>query len=302
MNTTPKNVALQVGALIALFASITSFLILIFGVINIIFPDAAAGYYEYASSQSGIRYAIAMLVVFFPAFIFLTRIVNVARRSESVFYHSLTRWLMYFALLVGSLILLGDLVAVILTFLNGEITVRFVLKAGSILVVIGSALYYYWHDTKGYWKNKEKQSVMIGAIAGVIVIAGIVYGYMNIDSPAIVREAKIDQQQLTDLQDMQWRIESNYHQAETLPKTVAELYTDTPVPVAPESRDAYQYKVTGDTTYELCATFADITPQSERMMSKPYFEPGYDSNNYNWEHGAGEKCFERTVTKADKNI
>lgn len=302
MNTTPKNVALQVGALITLFASVVSFLILVFGIINIIFPDAAANYYEYESAQSSIRYAIAMLVVFFPAFIFLTRIVNKARRSESTFYHSITRWLIYFTLLIGGIVLLGDLVTVILTFLNGEITTRFVLKAAAILIVIGSALYYYWHDAKGFWKDKEKQSIGIGVVVSLIVVSGVIYGYMSIDSPSIVREAKIDQQQITDLQDMQWRIEASFAQTETLPETVDELYTDTTMPSAPEDRGDYRYLVTGDESYELCATFAEATPQNERMMAKPMSEPGYNASNYNWEHSTGEKCFERIVTSVPEKF
>jgi hypothetical protein len=41
--------------------------------------------------------------------------------------------LVYLSLLVGGGVLLGDLVAVILAFLNGEITTRFILKAGVLL-------------------------------------------------------------------------------------------------------------------------------------------------------------------------
>jgi hypothetical protein len=47
--------------------------------------------------------------------------------------------LVYLSLLVGGGVLLGDLVAIILAFLNGEITTRFILKAGVLLVVVGAA-------------------------------------------------------------------------------------------------------------------------------------------------------------------
>ncbi len=301
METTPKNFALQIGAFITLFTSISGLITLLFGIINMNFPDAAEGYWGYESAQSTVRYAIALLVVFFPAFVFLTRKVNQARRNESSLYHSLTRWVLYIALLIGGLVLLGDLVAVILTFLNGELTTRFLLKALTILVVVGGAMYYYWQDSKEYWKTREQQSIMIGGVVAVVVIASIVYGYTRIDSPQVVRESRIDQQQLVDLQDMQWRIEAFHAENEELPERIEEVYNDgIDMPVAPEERAAYEYEVTGDLSYELCATFASATPESERMMSKPMFDPAYNPNNYNWEHDEGKKCFERTVVKSEK--
>jgi len=296
METTPKNFALQIGAFITLFTSISGLIMLLFGLINIAFPDAAEGYYGYESSQSSVRYAIALLVVFFPAFIFLTRKVNQARRQETNFYHTLTRWILHLALLIGGLVLLGDLVAVILTFLNGELTTRFILKALTILVVVGSAMYYYWQDSKEYWKTRERESIMIGALTSLIVVFAIVYGYTQIDSPQVVREMKIDQQQLIDLQDMQWRIEAYYFGKQTLPSDLAEAYMDMPVPTAPVGRDTYEYNATGEMTYQLCATFVNQTTESERMMSRPMFDLSYNPNNHNWEHKSGRKCFERTIT------
>ena len=297
METTPKNFALQIVAIITLFVSISGIIALLFGLINIKYPDEAEGYWAYESAQSSIRYAIALLIVFFPAFIFLTRRVNQASRQESNFYHTLTRWILYLALLIGGLVLLGDLVAVILTFLNGELTVRFILKAATILVVVGSAMYYYWQDTKGYWRDNEQQSIYIGAILSFLVVVALVYGYTRIDSPQVVRELRLDQQQLVDLQDMQWRIEAYYAENGQLPDVLSAVYKDISEPTAPETREPYSYRSTGETSYELCATFGRSTPESERMASKPILDPAYNPNNYNWEHGSGEKCFERTVVK-----
>lgn len=293
--TTPKNFAIQIGAFITLFTSIGGLIVLLFGLIKINFPDAAEGYYGYESAQSSIRYAIALLIVFFPAFIWMTRLVNQAKRSESNFYHALTRWVLYLALLVGGLVLLGDLVAVILTFLNGELTTRFILKALTILVVVGSPMYYYWQDSKEYWKGNERQSVTIGAVVSLIVGATIIFGYTKIDSPQVVREARLDQQQIFDLQDIQWRVEAYYADNASLPKDLSLVYTDLPKPSAPENRADYRYQVTDETSYELCATFMKATPESERMMAKPIYDTSYNPNNFNWEHNAGEKCFERTV-------
>ena len=126
MNT-PKNFALQLGALITLYVSLTSLMTLLFAVITVAFPDAADGYYTVESATSTIRFSAAILIVFFPVYLWLTRTLNQIRRKEDGVYLTLTKWLIYLSLLGGGGVLLGDLVAVIYNFLEGEITTRFVL-------------------------------------------------------------------------------------------------------------------------------------------------------------------------------
>lgn len=297
MQDTQKSFALQVGALITLYISISSFLILVFGLINILFPDQVDVYYDVSSNQEGMRYAIASLIVFFPAYILLTRLVNQARRQADNLYHTLTKWVIYLSLLIGGLILLGDLVAVILTYLNGEITVRFLLKAAALFLTISAALWYYAKDVKGYWNDHERESIRAGAVTLVVVVAVIVLGFYYIDSPQTVREMRLDDEQVSDLSDIQWHIEAYFDEVGELPVAVDDVYEGRDLPMAPEGRSDYQYRILDDTTYELCATFAFATPETERYYPvKPMVEDGYDPNNYNWEHDAGLKCFKRTVS------
>jgi hypothetical protein len=86
MENNAKHFALQLGALITLYVSVGSLISLLFGVITIAFPDPTNSW-EYVGATDGIRFAIALLVVFFPAYIALTRIVNRERRGTGV--HSL---------------------------------------------------------------------------------------------------------------------------------------------------------------------------------------------------------------------
>lgn len=288
-----KSFVTQLASLITLFVSIPAVVTLVFSIINIQFPDAVDSYWQIESAESGIRYSIAVLVVFFPAYLWLTRRVNQARRSEGQLYHTLTKWLIYLALLVAGLVILGDLAVVVYTFLGGEITVRFILKALALIAIIGPVAYYYVLDAKDFWQDKEKQSVMVGGGALVVILALAVLGYMNISSPSEAREVKLDQEQIYDLQDMQWRVENHYQMTGSLPTSIEAVYTDFPVPIAPEGRDNYEYNITGGDTYELCATFVHGTPSSERQMTKPIQTNDIYLQNQNWEHGAGQKCFER---------
>ncbi|MEX0931092.1 MAG: DUF5671 domain-containing protein [Candidatus Paceibacterota bacterium] len=297
MENTSKNFVLQLGSLVSLYISLGALIALVFGVINIAFPDAVSGYWQYESAQNSIRFGIAMLIVFFPTYIILTRLVNTIRRTEHGVYLTLTRWLIYLSLFVGSMILLGDLVAVILTFLNGEISTRFTLKALTLLAVIGAALYYYILDARGYWNTHESYSKLFGLGASVMVVAVILLGFFYIDTPAQVRDARLDQQQVSDLQDIQWRVADYFRANEKLPASIDELYIESTIPTSPEDRPAYEYQILDETTFELCATFAHT---STREIGIQYPRPMYDDSiiqfSNNWEHEAGEFCFERTAT------
>lgn len=294
---TARNFALQLGSLIALYISLSAIIAVLFGVINIAYPDAIENYWQYDSAQQGIRFGIAMLLVFFPTYIVLTRLVNQIRRKETGTYLTLTKWLVYLSLLIGGGILLGDFVAVILTYLNGEITLRFILKALTLSIVIGAAFYYYILDARGYWNSHEKHSKMFGAGAGVVVLATLALGFLNSDTPQEARQMRFDQQQIENLSDMQWRIEDHYRINKALPTDISALYIGIEMPTAPEGRDAYSYNIVDEDTYELCATFAKPSQQAGSDIERPeMLTSDAVKNPYNnWDHGAGKTCFERTV-------
>jgi len=297
MENTAKNFALQLGSLVSLYVSIAALITLLFGVVTIQFPDVANGYWEQESARSAIRTAIALLVVFFPTYIVLTRIVNTIRRREQGVYLTLTKWLIYISLLVGGIIILGDLVMIINAFLNGELTVRFFLKALVFLVVIGSAFAYYFFDARGYWQNHEKESIWYAFVVTTIVIASIVFGFLRIETPQEVREMKIDERQTQDLMNIQSHIEMYVYANKELPADIAISFDGLIIPEAPMGRNAYTYVVTGHDTYELCAQF--MYPSRPGNMYRDVFYPDPISmkNNYNWEYAAGEWCFKRTVTQ-----
>lgn len=298
---TARNFALQLGSLIALYVSLSALIAVVFGAINTIYPDQAEWYWEYETAQQGIRFGIAMLIVFFPTYIILTRYVNQIRRKETGTYLILTKWLVYLSLLIGGGVLLGDLVTVILTYLNGEITLRFILKALTLLVVIGAAFYYYIQDARGYWNKNERYSKIYAAGASVVVIVVLVLGFLNSDSPSKVRDMRLDQQQIDNLSDMQWRIDDHFQINKTLPTDIDALYVGIEAPTAPEGREMYAYSAIDGDTYELCATFAYPSVQTGADVARIAMPSESMKNPYNnWDHGEGRTCFERTVIDNEK--
>lgn len=301
-NNTAKHFVLQLGSLITLYLSIAFLLVLLFNIINLLYPDAMEAYYQIESSREGVRWGIAMLLVFFPTYLILTRKVNQVRRQDiGSTYSGFTKWLVYLSLLVGGGVLLGDLVAVILAFLNGEITTRFILKAGVLLVVVGAAFYYYLQDARGYWTAREKMSIYYAGAMSAVVFLSLALGFTHIETPAQVREMKLDETQVMDLQNMQYRIEDYARVNNTLPAAVEELYVGVEAPVAPEDREAYSYKTT-EKGFELCATFAypsqnpDIYSYPADVSSELTKTMAIKGGN-NWDHKDGRYCFERVVTE-----
>lgn len=301
MNETPRNFALQLGALAALYASLASLITLLFSVVTIALPDAADSSWAVESASESIRFAFATLVIFFPAYVVLTRYVNtIRRRDDQGAYLGLTRWLIYLSLFVGGAILLGDAVAVVYSWLNGELTLRFFLKAAILAVVIKSAFFYYLLDAKGYWQTHERYSIYCGGAALVLVVASLVLGLYFMESPAEVRERRIDQEQLSDLRDMQWRIQDYLVTEGALPETLAAVYTVNEPPAAPTGRADYTYEVT-EAGFTLCAEFGTKSqPQDYSYAARPYMPDTVDAQPYienanDWEHDAGAWCFEREV-------
>ncbi len=295
MEHNAKHFALQLGALITLYVSLTSLIVLLFSIINIFIPDAAADIWRTEQAASSARVSIATLIVFFPVFVWLTRTVNLSRRSGGVSYAGLTKWLIYLSLLVGGLVLLGNAVTTLYTFLNGELSLRFFLKAASLFVIVGTAFAYYLLDARGHWQTREKQSVQYGIAASIIVLAAIVTGFTQIETPTDVREARLDQRQLNDLRQVQWKVQEYLHVEETAPATLEDAFQDIIIPQAPDGRPAYEYRVT-EQGFALCAWFS----QPSHQISGPYYDY-YDDrsvikNPESWDHAAGTYCFERIVS------
>lgn len=146
----PKDVFLHLLAMIALYFSAITFLVLVFEYINIYFPDSLVnGYYALESAYSSIRFAISSLVVVFPVYVVTTRFLNKSYETEpSKRNLRIRKWLVYLTLFIAALVVIGDLVSLIYSLLGGDTTMRFILKSVSVLFVTASVFTYYFADLK----------------------------------------------------------------------------------------------------------------------------------------------------------
>ncbi|MDP2630615.1 MAG: DUF5671 domain-containing protein [Candidatus Uhrbacteria bacterium] len=146
--TTPRDFFLYVLSMITLYWSAGSLLTIAFQLINQWVPDALDSY-GYQSTGQALRLGIASLLITFPVYYATVwyLIVDMAQHPEKRTLW-VRRWLVYFTLFVAALIIIGDSISLLNTFLGGEIRMRFVLKSISILFLSGAIFGYYFYDIR----------------------------------------------------------------------------------------------------------------------------------------------------------
>lgn len=147
-NTSPKDVFLHLFSIISLYISAGSFIALLFQYSNVLFPDAL-DYYGAQAAHGSIRWAIASLIIVFPLFMGSVWMLNKGYRENPATRAIRTRkWLIYFTLFAAAVIIAGDLVALVYSVLNGDLTTRFLLKTAVVAFVSGLIFAYYCKDIK----------------------------------------------------------------------------------------------------------------------------------------------------------
>ena len=103
IKVTPKDFFLWASAMVTLYGSVVALITLLFQYIEYTFPDplmARSGYYDYYDGySSGIRFAIASLIVLAPTFLILMRLIR--RDIEATPAKQglwVRRWALYFTM------------------------------------------------------------------------------------------------------------------------------------------------------------------------------------------------------------
>lgn len=135
------------------FVYALTFGLMIFGAIYLVqlchaLIDQAMDEEGYRNSYR-IRWAMAVLIVTTPVYLWLTIRERAKLAADPALYRSAIRkWLTYITLLLSATALLGDLIAVIYAFLSGDFTLQFLLKALVVAVVSGLIFLFYLNDIR----------------------------------------------------------------------------------------------------------------------------------------------------------
>jgi hypothetical protein len=122
---------------------------LLFHLINRAFPDPAEQADLVSRLGDAIRWSAAALIIVFPVFLYVARYLGRELAASPVKRLSaIRRWLTYLTLFVASMVLIGDMTALIYRLLGGEMTIRFVLKVVVAAVIAGTVFGYYLSDLR----------------------------------------------------------------------------------------------------------------------------------------------------------
>lgn len=295
---TPKDFFLWAGAMLAFYVGVFSFISLIFQYLDYVYPDTALNYWV-DPYQSGVAYAMASLIVLAPTFLILMRTIRRSiERDPSRQEVWVRRWALFLTVFLAGAGIVVDLIVLINTFLSGEeLSARFLLKVLVVLLVAAAGFMHFLADIWGYWQKQPLYARYVNYAAGLLIVLTIAAGFLIIGSPQSQRELRIDQQRISNLQELQWQIISYWQQKESLPATLAEVQdplSGVPIPVDPVTGEAYGYQRTSPLDFRLCATFAAEGGDTYRT-SRSYISPMAEDAPGSWRHGPGEVCFDRSI-------
>ncbi len=317
--TTPKDFFLHIGATVALYSAVIAFIDLAFEIINKLLPDQLNNYWN----ASSIVWPISMLVVLVPVLYviewFIARDLSKMIEKKDIWVR---KWRIYLTLFLTGATIAGDLITLINTYLNGEISARFVYKVIIVFVVCSTVFKYYLfsvHESARWTKLVKKTVPWFGIL---IVVAVIVGGFVIVGSPSQQRAIRFDEQRVQDLVNIQGQIIRYWQYSQTLPQTISDLNdptSDFTVTVDPETGNAYEYLIksnplsikgtSNEPSFELCATFStdsNLASDSSTNVSGAIIQPTPAGNKYglitttlkqpdSWVHSAGHVCFERVI-------
>ena len=292
-NNTARDVFLYLLVVIALGMSAVNLGTLLFQYVNIYVPDAALQQCYGTSCTGAIRWALASLVVVFPILVWAWRFLQRDIQAHPVKADSrVRRWLLYFTLFVTGVTIIGDAVSLLYSWLQGDLTVQFLLKVLIVLYIAGTMFFYF---LRALHPKKSVAGSRVAQVAALVVVVSVITGFVTSGSPFRARLERLDAQRLSDLQMIQNQIVYTHWQSKgALPSKLTDLedaINGFVVPVDPQTNQAYEYTKNADRSFTICATFATESVDDTRMV-KPI---SIEGANTNWSHGIGRVCFDRTI-------
>jgi len=294
-NQTAKFTFLYLLSLIALgFFAISAGNIL-FQLINKNIADIVESYNMLYNIQA-LRFAISSIIVAVPIYFVTVWQINKNLAGGLLDKDSgIRKWLTYLILLISSVVIIGDLIAVINSFLNGELTAKFALKTLTILVIAGIIFSYYLYDMKRE-KVEKKDKIMSYYFYTTLVLTVLIFisGLLFVESPKEARLKRLDGEVINNLSNIENAIQIYYANEDALPEDLSALVDGVDYIQAEDIKNAvtrkeFEYKITGKQDYEICTDFM----RSNKEDKNTDYTYGY--LNDSWRHGAGYDCVKKKI-------
>lgn len=247
-------------------------------------PLAQNSYGYVAYADSALASSIASILVAFPIYLFVMRlIIRDARLDPEKLESGVRKWLTYIALLIAAAVMIGDLVTVLEFFLRGEFTSRFLAEAATVILISGAVLWYYLGELKRPQSDARSsfdlRDVSAASSASLVIVIAVVFGFLNLGGPSNQRLVQADSKRVQNLVALAFQVNnkwtsSNHILPSSMDSPQANSLND------PLTHQPYEYHAESENEYELCATF-----DRDNRKDTPA-----DQNTF-WNHPKGHFCF-----------
>lgn len=250
-------------------------------------------------SPDQLKFAISALIISTPIYYFTLRQIQKNLFTGSLDKDSqIRKWLTYFILLVASVIMIGWLIGLINTFLDGDLTLKFILKAITAISISAVAFSFYLYDIKREeTKGKKDKIIQIYFYASLaVIIITFIASLFIVESPTETRKRKIDDMALNSFFNIDSAIDLYYSDFGKLPADLDALkeesnYLSDRDLEDPETKKRFEYNILEDGRYELCANFRTTNKDDEEFK--------YEFFGENRLHDAGYQCLKRKARDED---
>jgi len=275
-----------------LFATLTTWATalgsMLFQFIDHWFQDAVSG--TAFDLRQSVTWQMASIAVAFPIYLLVSRIIvrEVSEHPERL-CSGVRKWLTYISLLGTAGTMIGDLIWFLDYFLMGEITVRFVLKSLTVMIICGCIFFYYYGSLRT--NTSKMRSRFFGMVASVVVVGSFCIGLGVVGTPSAQRHVRADVMRAIDIRRIAFALKSWHDRAvlanstPVLPPALSVIQARGALSESqiadPETKEPYEYRVISGSRYELCAIFAASEWGSQSGgIGSPF-----------WHHGQGRACF-----------
>jgi len=272
----------------------------LFDFINRALPDPIRGVSAGTFALSRLRWSVATLLISFPIYLLLSnRTYRAARRDPERRKSRVRKWLTYLTLFLAASVLVGDLITLVFNLLEGELTIRFILKVLVVAAISGAVFGFYLWDLKQDDQAAEeplKKHPWLKGFTSAVTIAvsmALIGGLYNAGSPGSARKRALDQQREQNLAAIANGVDGFWRREGRLPNDLAELVSSRGIRLQsitdPASDRDYDYRIISEATFELCAVFDTASIPTARRQ--PVLRGKMSSKERFWEHPGGKTCF-----------
>jgi hypothetical protein len=250
------------------------------------------------------KFGIAALLVFTPIFYIVSRFIFKAVRQGEIKRDSgIRRWLTYLILFVSFLVFAGYLTSFVFNFLDGELTLKFILKTITVLAIAATIFSFYFYDiSRKQTEGRVSKVVRIYFFSTLFAIIVVFIGsFFVVDNPFLERAKKMDDDILNKFNTIDNCVEIYYKENKIMPESMEEIKSECPyisekAIVDENTGKFFEYHLKQDRTYELCAEFYASNRDEEDSRRNYVY---YSSDSESFLHDAGWQCLERKIYSSD---